>query len=275
MDNLDVPMGSEPRAGLPGQAGRPLGAESRSAGGLRSASNFVDFRERWNDNSAAWRAGAFFKRLPREATREFESLAAPHHCKESKILLSEGESPVMALFLLEGKVKVTLNSLDGRRLILGMAGPGDILGLAAVISGLPYEITAEAQFPCRLTSLPRHVFLNFLVRYPVAGQNVSLQLSQEYSRACGQLSSLAIGRTSGTRLARLLLQWCAAGSQTESGVHIKCSLTHAEIGECIGVARETVSRTLSEFKLLELVEQRGSALVITNVRALEIYADLN
>jgi CRP/FNR family transcriptional regulator len=56
---------------------------------------------------------------------------------------------------------------------------------------------------------------------------------------------------------------------------IKCSLTHAEIGECIGVARETVSRTLSEFKLRELVEQRGATLVISNVRALEIYADRN
>jgi CRP/FNR family transcriptional regulator len=181
----------------------------------------------------------------------------------------------MVLFLLEGKVKVTLNSIDGRRLILAMAGPGDILGLAAVVSGLPYQIAAETQFPSKLTSLSRRIFLDFLVRYPVAGQNVGLQLSQEFSQACEQLSTMGIGATSGTRLARLLLKWCAEGSQTERGMCIKCSLTHAEIGECIGVARETVSRTLSEFKLRELVEQRGATLVISNVRALEIYADRN
>jgi CRP-like cAMP-binding protein len=58
-------------------------------------------------------------------------------------------------------------------------------------------------------------------------------------------------------------------------MRIKCPLTHAEIGECIGVSRETVSRTLGELKFRELVEQRGSTLVISNVRALEIYADRN
>jgi CRP/FNR family transcriptional regulator len=181
----------------------------------------------------------------------------------------------MVLFLLEGKVKVTLNSVDGRRLILGMAGPGDILGLAAVLSGLPYQISAEAQFPCQLTSMPRPAFLDFLVRYPIAGQNVGLQLSQEYIQACNQLCTLGIRVTSGTRLARLLLKWCEGGSKTNSGMRIKCSLTHAEIGECIGMSRETVSRTLSDFKLRELVEQRGSTMVISSIQALETYADRN
>jgi CRP/FNR family transcriptional regulator, cyclic AMP receptor protein len=268
-------MSNETPVCLPVKAPSQLGAGARSAGDLQSAPNVVEFRARWNDHAAAWRAGAFYKHLPSEAIREFESLAAPYLCKESKVLLSEGESPAMVLFLLEGNVKVTLNSIDGRRLILEIVGPGNVLGLAAVVSGLPYQITAEAQFPCKLTSLPRRVFLDFLVRYPVAGLNVGLQLSQEYTRACEQLSTLGIGMTSGIRLARLLLKWCADGSQTERGMSIKCSLTHAEIGECIGMARETVSRTLSELKLRELVEQRGSTLVISSVRALEIYADRN
>jgi len=156
-----------------------------------------------------------------------------------------------------------------------MADPGSVLGLAKVVSGLPYQITAEAHFPCQLTSLPRRVFLDFLVRYPYAALNVGLQLSQEYRTAREQLSTLGIRMTSGTRLARLLFQWCANGSHTGRGLCIKCSLTHAEIGECIGVSRETVSRTLSELKLRELAEQRGAALVISNVRALEVYADRN
>ena len=123
--------------------------------------------------------------------------------------------------------------------------------------------------------MPRRVFLDFLLRYPLAGQNVGLQLSHEYTRACEQLRTLGIRMTSGTRLARLLLKWCADGMQTDTGMRIKCSLTHTEIGECIGVARETVSRTLTEFRLRQLVEQRGSTLIVSNIRALENYADHN
>ena len=50
------------------------------------------------------------------------------------------------------------------------------------------------------------------------------------------------------------------------------SLTHGEIGQHIGVSRETVSRTLNDFKNRELVEQRGSTLLVSNLRALEICA---
>jgi CRP/FNR family transcriptional regulator len=272
---FDAQISNESAACLPAQITYPLGTDALAADVLQSVANVVNFRARWNNDVAEWRAGKFYKHLPREAIREFESLAAPYRCRQSKVLLSEGESPSMVLFLLEGKVKVTLNSVDGRRLILGMAGPGDILGLAAVLSGLPYQISAEAQFPCQLTSMPRPAFLDFLVRYPIAGQNVGLQLSQEYIQACNQLCTLGIRVTSGTRLARLLLKWCEGGSKTNSGMRIKCSLTHAEIGECIGMSRETVSRTLSDFKLRELVEQRGSTMVISSIQALETYADRN
>jgi CRP/FNR family transcriptional regulator len=78
--------------------------------------------------------------------------------------------------------------------------------------------------------------------------------------------------TASIKLARLLVEWCADGRQTERGIRIQCSLTHEEIGECIGVARETVSRTLTDFKNRELVRQHGSTMFISSLRALEIYA---
>jgi CRP/FNR family transcriptional regulator len=268
-------MSNESRPSFPRQACFRLGTEIRSVDNILPDSNFADSQLKWNDAAAAWRSGSFFSRLSPDAISQFESLAAPYRCKSSKILLSEGESPTAVLFLLEGSVKVTMNSIDGHRLILGIVGMGDILGLAAVVSGHPYEITAEAQFPCKLTSLPRRTFLDFLDRYPVAAQNVGLQLSRDYIQACEQLRFMGIRMTSGTRLARLLLKWSADGCQTDRGTRITCSLTHEEIGECIGLARETVSRTLSEFKHRKLVVKRGSTLVIGSVRALEIYAERN
>jgi CRP/FNR family transcriptional regulator len=46
-------------------------------------------------------------------------------------------------------------------------------------------------------------------------------------------------------------------------------LTHEEIAEFIGSTRETVTRTLSEFKTRQLVALHGSTLMISNRAALE------
>jgi CRP/FNR family transcriptional regulator len=203
---------------------------------------------------------------------ELESLGTQFCCEGATVLFAEEEQPCSILFLFEGRVKLSLNSIEGRRLILGFAGPGEILGLTSAISGCPYEITAEAQFPCRIMSLERQSFLDFLEHHPVACQNVARQLSLDYKRTCEQLRTLGLSSSAPAKLARLLLEWSAAGQQTARGTRIQCPLTHEEIGEYIGISRETVTRTLHDFKNREMVEQRGSTLVVLSVRALEIYA---
>lgn len=156
--------------------------------------------------------------------------------------------------------------------MLGIARPGDILGLAAAVAGCSYESTAVAQFPCRVAALQRHIFIDFLMRYPVACQNSARLLSVEYKRGCDQLRILSLNLTAPIKLARLLLQWSAEGQQTELDTRIHCSLTHEEIGEYIGVSRETISRNISDFKKLGLVNQYGATFFIPSLRALENYA---
>jgi len=232
-------------------------------------------RPKWNCACAAWRSGEFFKLLPIEAIHDFESKAKPYRCTDASILFTEGEQPDTVIFLLEGVVKLSMESIDGRRLTVGIAGPGEALDLAAVVSGLPYEMTAGTQVPCELTSLPRRDFLAFLMTYPLAVRNVGLYLSLKYTSACEQSHSPGVKLTSGIRLARLLLKWTACGVETEHGLRIECTLSNREIGECIGMARESVSRTLRDFAFRKLVAQFGSALIIPSVRALEIYANRN
>jgi CRP/FNR family transcriptional regulator len=206
------------------------------------------------------------------AMSEFESLAAVYCCAGTTVLFAEEQEPCNLLFLLEGRVKLTINSSLGKRLTLGIAVPGDVLGLAAILTGCPYEITAVAQFPCRILALSRKSFLDLLFRNPTIGQNSARMLSVEYKRGCDQLRNLGFALTASMKLAMLLLQWCAEGQRAELGVRIHCPLTHEEIGEYVGLSRETVTRSFTEFKNLDLVEKHGSVFFIPSLRALEIYA---
>jgi hypothetical protein len=141
----------------------------------------------WNDAGAGWRAGEFYKDISSKAMMEFESLASPFRCERATVLLTERQKSCSILFLLEGAVTIRMNLIDGKRLPLGIAMPGEVLGLAAALSGYPYEITAVALFPCLIASLPRQSFLDFLLRYPVACRNSARLLTAEYERSCEQL----------------------------------------------------------------------------------------
>lgn len=228
-------------------------------------------RPKWNDAGANWRAGEFYKDFSHKAMSEFESFAPPYCCEGATVLFAEEQEPCSILFLLEGKVKLTMNSSGGKRLMLGIAVPGDVLGLSAVVSGCPYEITAVAQFPCRIRALPRESFLDLLLHNPIAWQNTARLLSIEYKQRCERLRILGFALSAPMKLAMLLLQWCAEGQRAGLGVRFHCSLTHEEIGEYIGASRETVSRSLIKFKNLDLVEQHGSVFFIPRLRSLEIY----
>jgi len=244
---------------------------SLAQGSYRTAMK-LGSRAEWKDAAAPWRRGGFYRYLPAEAMSEFESAGAPFCCPETTVLFTEEQQPGCVLFLLEGRVKLSMNSIGGRRLIIGIYRPGNILGLTSAVSGLPYEMTAEAQYPCRLKSVQRQSFLDFLLRYPVACQNVARELSLEYKQTYAQLRLLGLTSSAPGNLARLLIEWCSSGQQTEHGIRIQCSLTHGEIGEHIGVSRETITRTLNDFKNHGFVEQRGSILYVSNLRGLEIHA---
>jgi CRP/FNR family transcriptional regulator len=217
----------------------------------------------------------FFRDLSAEAQRDFASLATNFQCLGSTVLISEAQEPSSILFLLVGEVGISMNSLDGRRLLLGVAGAGDTLGLTSAISGEPSEIRAQTMYPCTIASLHRSDFLEFLLRHPSASQNVVRELCVHLIRARERLRIFGLTSSATARLAQLLLEWCRRGQQTASGIQIRCALTHQEIAECIGASRETVTRSLADLKARVLLKQHGSTLVVTSCRALATYAGID
>ena len=228
----------------------------------------------WDDVRVSCGTGAFFKGLSIRAKGDFELLARRFHCPGATVLIWEEQRPSSILVLLDGKVKISMNSFDGKRFLLGVAGVGDILGLNSAVSGDPSEIRAESMYPCTIASLQRQDFLNFLWRYPIAFRNVATELSSHYTRACERLRMFGLTSSVKSRLAGLLLEWCKGARQTSCGTQIWCVLTHQEIGECIGASRETVTRILSDLKNRGLMELRGTILIIPSRSALTSYAGL-
>jgi CRP/FNR family transcriptional regulator len=209
-----------------------------------------------------------------EAKNAFGALGSQFQCPGATVLISEEQEPSNLLILLDGKVKISMNSFDGRRFLLGIAGVGDMLGLTSVVSGIRSEIRAEAMYPCTFASLRRQDFLDFLMRHPGVWKNVGRELGLHYAQTCERLRMFGLTSSAKSRLASLLLEWCRGGRQTASGIQAWCVLTHGEIGECIGTSRETVTRNLTDFKSNGVAELRGTILTVPSRVALASYAAL-
>lgn len=222
-------------------------------------------------NQAPGSTGIIGKFSP-AAQRDLMQLATSSSYPANYVLFSEKDAPHGVYIVLEGEVKLSINSSDGRRLSLRIARKGEMLGLTSTLSGSPYETTAETLYPAKIAPIGRREFLGFLMRHPDAYQILSEELTREFTLACEQLRTVGLSSSAPEKLARLLLDWSENGQTAETGTKFRFSLTHEEIGEFIGASRETVTRTLTTFKNRRLVAFHGSTLTIPSKTALADYA---
>ena len=220
----------------------------------------------------ATRAGEFFSKLTSSALEDFSAMEYPSSYAANVVLFTERE-PVRALFVvLEGAIRLSINSINGRRLTLRIARKGDILGLSSSISGTPYGMTAETLCLSKIAVIERREFQKFLALHPDAYPSVNEELGRQMAMACSQLRTLGLSYSAPQKLACLLLEWSDNGQAMEPEGRLRVPLTHSEIGDFIGTSRETVTRTLSSFKTLHLVDFHGSMMTITNRAALADFA---
>ncbi len=221
-----------------------------------------------NCSSCKLRGNGFFCQLPAQTLRELDRTRAPATYPAGAVLFIEKQKNRGVHILCEGQAKLSISSSDGKKMILRIAKAGDVLGLMAFLSGGDYDVTAEMLRSSQVVFIPADEFQLLLAEHPEAHQNVLKQLTQEYQSACEHLRLVGLSASPSGRLARLLLTWSAGGTQTKSGVQFTMCLTHEEIAECIGFTRETVTRTLRDFRNKKLVALRGSTMVIPSRDAL-------
>jgi CRP/FNR family transcriptional regulator len=222
------------------------------------------------------RAHFSFCDLPPTALQAFESIKYATAYPQKAVLFVEGQLPRGIFVLCKGRVKLSINSPSGRTVIVKLVEPGEVLGMSATISGKPYQVTAETIDPCQVNFVKRDDFLRFLKDDVEACFKVAEQLSEKYHNACKEAGSLGLSHSAAEKLAKLLLEWSSKNGDGGKGEpRLKLRLTHEEIAQMIGTSRETVTRLFAEMKKRQIVQSKGSTLVIRNTAALRDLANNN
>jgi CRP/FNR family transcriptional regulator len=222
-----------------------------------------------NCQTCPLRGEHLFCNLSAHAVQELNEIKATAVYPRGAMLFIEGQQPRGVFVLCTGKAKLSTCSREGKTIITKISESGDVLGLNAVVSNRPYEVTAEMMEPGQANFIPRDSLRQFLKNHGEAALAVAAQLSRNYYTAHEEIRTLGLAASPSEKFAKLLLSWSTRTTQNDGSTQFKLTLTHEEIAEAIGTTRETVSRLFSEFKRKQLLQLKGATLVIRSRPALE------
>lgn len=233
------------------------------------------------------REDRLFCNLSHEAIEDLENITSNAAYPKGATLFVEGQDPRGVFILCGGRVKLSTSSADGRTLILRVPEQGEILGLAATVSGHPYQASAEVVEPAQANFISRADFLEFLRRHGEAALRVAQQLSENYHLAINEMRTIGLSHSAAQKFARFLMEQLPENASyvgAPSGLHdlgvgangevrVTVTFTHEEIGQMIGASRETVSRLFSDFKRKQLIQVKGATVIIPHISRLQKICD--
>ncbi|MDF7815194.1 cyclic nucleotide-binding domain-containing protein [Hymenobacter sp. YC55] len=195
-----------------------------------------------------------------EGTSVAESLSSlvtdqtPHLVARRHSVYREGEIPKRLYFIESGRIKATKTTSFGKELITSFYQPGEFFGYKALLEQACYQESAVAVEDCVLFYVPAADFLH-LARLPEVSQQFVRLLAGRKSAREQQLLDMAY-QSLRRRVANALLVLHHQGGGEAAASVIRVS--REDLAALVGIAPESLSRTLSEFRrdgLLEVLPQ--------------------
>jgi len=208
------------------------------------------------------RASAICGSLDAIGLEELGRMGRKVHLRPGQTLLWEGDESVLVGNVLEGMLKLSTVTGDGREQIVGIVFPSDFIGRPF---GKDSHHSVTALTEARVCVFRRGAFDGFASSHTGIEAALLRRTLDELDRARRWM--LLLGRMSATeRVASLLLEMVdRLGSA--SGTPLLLPLSRQQMADLLGLAIETVSRTMTRFEREGLIALPGGRRVVLRDRA--------
>jgi len=184
-----------------------------------------------------------------------------------RCLLRQGEIADGLYAIAAGSVEVSADHEDGRRYIRRFAQPGMLFGLVSVLDGKGSTYSYVARANTKILFVRRAAFLAMLARNPELWPSVANHLGDFQRMALALLDEHIFERLH-VRLTRVLVSIAKTyGTPVGPGV-IGIKITQDDLGNLLGVTRQSVSKELKRLEQGKLVRIEYGQIMLTNVSAL-------
>jgi CRP-like cAMP-binding protein len=204
--------------------------------------------------------GSFLASVDPRVVDALTRRAVVQHVDAGDVFVSETDPP-WAGIVLSGMARVFLRTPSGRQVTLRSATAGGSIGIAAVFAS--GSISAQAITDCELLRLDTHKLVTLAHAHPDLAMAIARELSVRLLETYGEIVIRAHGSVH-QRLARQLLHLSSVrGPQMPLAV----GMSHSEIADAVGSAREVVTRHLQKFQRDGMLRLgRGQVTIVDPIR---------
>lgn len=177
------------------------------------------------------------------------------------MLFRRGDAATSLIVVQSGRAEISLTTSLGHRSILGVAGPGEILGDIACLDGGPRSADVLALDPMEVIVVQRRDVMNALRSDPDSAQIVIEELCKKARNASDmfELQSLV---DSGARMAGCILR--LIGDEEEPDYDATARVSQGWLGEYAGLSRENINRQLQVWSREGIIELSKGMLKVTD-----------
>jgi CRP/FNR family transcriptional regulator, cyclic AMP receptor protein len=210
----------------------------------------------------------FWDLLPHEEQRVLSSLGREREYPPGAALCVEGDPVTQVFVLLDGWVKVTAVTADGRASVLALRGTGDVVGETAGETTGVRNATMQALVSVRALIVGYERFSSFIDTHQGGSRAYRRVIVHRWRDAETMLRVRAV--TNGAqRLAGLLLGLAERlGGQAEGVIEIALPLSQDELASLAGTSRATVARALNAWRQRGLIRTGQRRITLTDVPGL-------
>ena len=213
-----------------------------------------------------------FEGLGEKELEELLQVTTTKRLAAKEELFRKGDPGNQLYAVLKGRLKILAGGADGKEVMFGIDGPGQVIGEIALMDSNPRSATVVAMEPCELLTLHRRDLIPFLERHPKVTIGLAAVLAKRL-RNLSEHTEDALFLTLPTRLAKTLLQLSATyGQETDAGILIDIRLPQQDLADLVGTTRESVNKQLRSWEEEGLVKLERTRITIVERAALEASA---
>lgn len=172
--------------------------------------------------------------------------------QKKQVIYAEGKNAHRLYYVERGKVKTYKTNDDGKELVTALYNDGDFFGYVAILEHTAYKETAEALEDCELSVVSKESFEKLLYNNPEALKKMVQLLAKNISEKESQLLGLAYNSL--RKKVAIALLTISEKYRSDTNSHVVIDISRDNLATVAGTAKESLIRTLSDFKDERLID---------------------
>lgn len=187
-----------------------------------------------------------------------------NYYKKKQVVYSEGNHPFYLYYILKGKVKAYRRNDEGKELITNIYKEGDFIGYLPLLEGSTYKENAEVMEETELAIIPRKDFEELTQNNIQVLQKFVQLLARNMAEKETQLLSIAY--SSLRRKVADALMFISNKYNAVNSEKFSIDISRDNLAAIAGVAKESLIRTLGDFRDENLIAIREGEIFITDCK---------